>query len=170
MSFTCSMPLALLVQQDTDPFQVITNFLESPILRIAGQLVLLLFVVLWLALVYWTYTDASRRGALKVLWGLVAVVFPYVGTLIYLIVRPPEFLDESRERELETAILERELRNSIHLCPNCRNLVEKDYLICPVCNWELKKMCVNCEKPLNMEWDTCPYCGTNQRSGKRIIY
>ena len=72
-----------------DPFQVISDFLESPILRISGQLVALLFVVLWLALVYWTYTDATRRGSIRLLWGLVAVIFPYVGTLVYLIVRPP---------------------------------------------------------------------------------
>jgi RNA polymerase subunit RPABC4/transcription elongation factor Spt4 len=103
------------------------------------------------------------------LWGLVAVIFPYVGTLIYLIVRPHEYLDESRERELETAVLERELRDSVLLCPNCRNMVEKDYLICPTCQWELKKSCVNCDRPLNMEWETCPYCATNQRSGKTTI-
>lgn len=160
--------LFLLQARDSDPFQIITNFLESPVLRIGGQLVLLLFVALWIALVYWTYTDANRRGALSILWGIVAVIFPYVGTLIYLIVRPPEYLAESRERELELAVLERELRSNIHLCPNCRNLVEKDFLICPVCNWELKKPCVNCERPMNMEWETCPYCGTDQRSGKKI--
>ncbi|HEX5848994.1 MAG TPA: PLDc N-terminal domain-containing protein, partial [Rubrobacter sp.] len=88
-----------------DPFQMVSDFLASPILRISGQLVALLFVVLWLALVYWTFADATRRGAVRILWGLVAVVFPYVGTLIYLIVRPHEYLDESRERELETAVL-----------------------------------------------------------------
>ena len=164
-------PFALLLQgQDTDPFQVITNFLESPILRIASQLVLLLFIILWIALVYWTYTDAARRGAMSIFWGIVAVIFPYLGTLIYLIVRPPEFLAESRERELELAVLERELRNNIHLCPNCRNLVERDYIICPVCNWELKKPCVNCERPLNMEWEICPYCGTEQRTGKKMSW
>jgi len=152
-----------------DPFQVISDFLASPILRISGQLVVLLFVVLWLALVYWTFVDATRRGAIRLLWGLVAVVFPYVGTLIYLIVRPHEYLDDSRERELETAVLERELRNSVLLCPNCRNMVEKDFLICPSCQWELKKSCVNCDRPMNMEWGTCPYCGTDQRSGKTII-
>jgi len=151
-----------------DPFQVISDFLASPILRISGQLVVLLFVVLWLALVYWTFVDATRRGAIRLLWGLVAVVFPYVGTLIYLIVRPHEYLDDSRERELETAVLERELRNSVLLCPNCRNMVEKDYLICPSCQWELKKSCVNCDRPLNIEWGTCPYCGTDQRSDKTI--
>jgi RNA polymerase subunit RPABC4/transcription elongation factor Spt4 len=164
-------PVALLLQgQDTDPFRIITDFLESPILRIAGQLVLLLFVVLWIALVYWTYKDAGRRGSISILWGIVAVIFPYLGTLIYLIVRPPEYLAESRERELELAVLERELRNSIHLCPNCRNLVERDYLICPVCNWELKKPCINCERPVNMEWETCPYCGTDQRTGKKMSW
>ena len=164
-------PAALVLQgQDPDPFQVITNFLESPILRIASQLVLLLIIIFWLALVYWTYTDARRRGALSIFWGIVAVIFPYLGTLIYLIVRPPEYLAESRERELELAVLERELRDNIHLCPNCRNLVERDYIICPVCNWELKKSCANCEKPLNMEWETCPYCATDQRTGKKMSW
>ncbi len=56
------MSVLLAFQQDPDPFQIISNFLESPILRISGQLVLLLFVVLWVSLVYWTYADASRRG------------------------------------------------------------------------------------------------------------
>ncbi len=159
-----------LLPQGSDPFQVISNFLDSPILRISGQLVVLLFVVLWVALVYWTYTDAGRRGATSLLWGIVAVVFPYVGTLIYLIVRPPEYLDESRERELETAVLERELRNNTLLCPNCRNLVEKEFLICPTCAWELKKPCINCDRPLNQEWGLCPYCGTDQRSGKKMAW
>ena len=164
------VPTGLLWQQDADPFQIISDFLASPFLRISGQLIVLLFVVLWIALVYWTYTDAARRGAMRILWGIVAVVFPYIGTLIYLIVRPPEYLDDSRERELETAILERELRSSINLCPNCRNMVEKDYLICPTCSWELKKPCLHCERPLNQEWGLCPYCGTDQRSGKRMTW
>jgi RNA polymerase subunit RPABC4/transcription elongation factor Spt4 len=163
------MSLSLALQQDPDPFQIISDFLESPILRISGQLVLLLFVVLWVSLVYWTFTDASRRGAMRLLWGFVAFVFPFFGTLVYLIVRPHEYLEESRERELELAVLERELRNSVHLCPNCRSMIETDYLICPSCTWELKKACIKCDKPLNMEWGMCPYCGTDQRSGKSII-
>ena len=56
-----SIPV-LFAQQDSDPFRIITDFLLSPFLRILGQLVLLLFVVVWVALVYWTYTDAGRRG------------------------------------------------------------------------------------------------------------
>lgn len=162
--------LALLLQQDSDPFQIISDFLSSPILRIAGQLLLLLTAVLWLALVYWTYTDARRRGTLAILWGIIAVIFPFLGTLVYLIVRPPEYELDARERELELAVLERELRSRVLLCPNCRALVEKDYLICPECNWELKKPCIECEKPLDHNWQTCPYCGTDQQSGKKMSW
>jgi RNA polymerase subunit RPABC4/transcription elongation factor Spt4 len=160
----------LLLQGDPNPFQIVTDFLNSPVLRISGQLLILVTVILWIALVYWTYTDAGRRGAVAILWGIVAVVFPFIGTLVYLIVRPPEYALDARERELELAVLERELRNRVLLCPNCRALVERDYLICPECDWELKKPCIECEKPLNMDWDTCPYCGTNQQSGKKMSW
>lgn len=160
--------LALLLQQDSDPFQIISDFLGSPILRIAGQLLILLTIILWLALVYWTYTDARRRGSLAILWGIIAVIFPFLGTLVYLIVRPPEYELDARERELELAVLERELRSRALHCPNCRALVEKDYLICPECHLELKKPCVECEKPLDNSWETCPYCGTDQQTGKKM--
>ena len=162
--------LISLSQQDTNPFQIISDFLSSPLLRIAGQLLLLLTAIFWLALVYWTYTDARRRGTFAVLWGIVAVIFPFLGTLIYLIVRPPEYELEARERELEVAVLERELRNRVLLCPNCRAFVEKDFLICPECNWELKKPCIECERPLEQGWNTCPYCGTDQETGKKMSW
>ena len=152
-----------LLQTDPDPFRLISDFLHSTYLRLGLWFVASFFAVLWLSLVYWTFTDAGRRGAMRFYWGVVALVFPFVGTLIYLIVRPPEYLLDSRERELELAVLERELRQRVELCSNCRSLVEKDYLLCPECGWDLKKSCENCRKPLQLNWRTCPYCGTKQR-------
>lgn len=160
-----SLPPLLL---QSDPFQLIQDFLNSPVLKITGRLIGLLFIILWLSLVYWTIADASRRGAMRIFWGLVAILFPFLGTLIYLIVRPPEYELDRRERELELAVLERDLRNRVLLCPNCRAIVERDYFICPECSWELKKPCLNCEKPLDLNWPTCPYCKANQRTGKRV--
>lgn len=157
---------APVILQSTDPFKVIRNILESPILRIAGQLLLLLIGILWLALVYWTFADARRRGAIWPLWGIIAIIFPFLGTLVYLIVRPPEYALDARERELELAVLEQDLRNRVVLCPNCRSIVQSDYLICPECNWELKKPCVYCERPLDLKWKICPFCTTDQRTGK----
>ncbi len=163
-------PVFALLQRDSDPFQLISDFLGSPIIRIGTQLLILLAIVLWFALVYWTYTDARRRGTAAILWGIVAVIFPFVGSLVYLIVRPPEYELDARERELELAVLERELRSRVLLCPNCRTLVEKDFLVCPACNWELKKPCIECERPLDLNWKTCPYCGTNQETGKKMSW
>ncbi len=158
--------MSLLLQTDSDPFQVVDELLSSPLLTLGLRLVALFFVVLWLALVYWTGADAGRRGAAKFFWGFVALVFPYIGTLIYLIVRPPEYLLDHRERELELAVLERELERRIDLCPSCRSIVEKEYLLCPECSWNLKKPCENCQKPLHLNWDVCPYCATTQREKK----
>ena len=156
------MNLAIL-QTDGDPFQVINDFLGSPLLTLGLRLVALFFGILWLALVYWTFTDADRRGAMRWYWGAAALIFPFIGTLIYVIVRPPEYVADSRERELELAVLERELKSRVDLCPNCRSVVESDYLLCPECGWDLKRPCENCARPLRLEWATCPYCATAQR-------
>lgn len=153
---------AYLLQTDPDPFRVVDDLLSSPYLTIGFRLVLFFFVVLWLSLAYWTFADAGRRGTVRFFWGIVALVFPFIGTLIYLIVRPPEYVLDSRERELELAVLERELRQRVNLCPNCRSVVERDYLLCPECGWDLKKPCANCGKPLHLNWRTCPYCATVQ--------
>src|ERR671926_1917027 len=72
-------------------------------LNLVVNLLVLFLVVIWLALVYWTYSDARRRIADPMLVGCatVASFFPFVGTIVYMIVRPPEYLDDVRERELE---------------------------------------------------------------------
>src|SRR5437016_12239477 len=79
--------------------------------NLAVNLLILFLVVIWLALVYWTYADARRRIDDPMLVGCAAAasLFPFVGTLIYMIVRPPEFLDDVRERELEMQAAEARL-------------------------------------------------------------
>ena len=154
--------LFYLLQTDPDPFRFLDDLLSSPYLTIGFRLVLFFFVVLWLALAYWTFADAGRRGTVRFFWGIVALLFPFIGTLIYVIVRPPEYALDSRERELELAVLEKELRQRVALCPSCRSVVEKDYLLCPECGWDLKVPCRSCGKPLDLNWGTCPYCAAVQ--------
>ncbi len=157
-----AMVYLLLQEEDKDLFQTINDFLNSPVLAIGFRVVILCFVVLWLALAYWTFADAGRRGTVRFFWGAVALLVPFLGTLIYLIVRPPEYLLDSRERELELAVLEKEVRQRVNLCPRCRSVVEKEFLLCPECGWDLKKPCESCQKPLYLGWNTCPYCATVQ--------
>ncbi len=130
-------------------------------LNLVVNLLLLFLVVLWLALMYWTYSDARRRIEDPMLVGCAAAasLFPFVGTVVYLIVRPPEYLEDVRERELEIAAAEARLNSADHLaCPYCDFEVEKTFLRCPSCLRRLKQPCQTCGKPLDPRWKICPYC------------
>jgi hypothetical protein len=129
--------------------------------NLAIDLLILCLVVIWLALVYWTYADARRRIGDPMLIGCAtaASFFPFIGTIVYMIVRPPEFLDDVRERELEMQAAEARLAElGYHLCPHCDFEVEKDFLRCPNCMRKLKDPCNTCGKPLDPRWRICPFC------------
>jgi hypothetical protein len=135
--------------------------IHNSALRLAVELVILFLVVIWLALIYWTYADARRRIADPLLIGCATLAsgFPYVGTIVYMIVRPPEYLDDVRERELEMQAAEARLAElGYHLCPHCDFEVEKDFLRCPNCMRKLKDPCHACGRPLDPMWKVCPFC------------
>jgi hypothetical protein len=135
--------------------------IHNSTLRLVVELLILVLVVIYLALIYWTYADARRRIADPMLIGCAtaASLFPYVGTLVYMIVRPPEYLDDVRERELEMQAAEARLAEvGFHLCPHCDHEVEKDFLRCPNCMRKLKDPCTTCGKPLDPSWKICPFC------------
>src|SRR5215211_4767276 len=135
--------------------------IENDGLNLAVNLLLLFLVVIWLALIYWTFADARRRIADPLLVGCAtaAALFPFVGTIVYLIVRPPEYLEDVRERELEIAAAEARLANLEHVhCQYCGFEVEKDFLRCPSCLRRLKEPCATCSRPLDPRWKICPYC------------
>jgi hypothetical protein len=130
-------------------------------LNLAINLLILLLVIVWLALVYWTYADARRRIEDPMLIGCAAAasLFPFAGTVVYMIVRPPEYLEDVRERELEIQAAEARLQQlNFLLCPHCDHEVEKDFLRCPSCLRKLKDPCGTCGKPLDPAWSICPYC------------
>jgi hypothetical protein len=135
--------------------------LDSGGLNTAVKLLILFLVVIWLALIYYTYMDARRRIAdpMLIACATAASLFPFVGTIVYMIVRPPEYLDDVRERELEMQAAEARLHQMDYLlCPHCDHEVEKDFLRCPHCLRKLKASCGTCSKPLDPEWKLCPYC------------
>src|ERR1035437_10349915 len=137
--------------------------IESSGLSLAVDLVLLFVVVLYLALIYWTYADARRRIVDPVMVGCAtaASLFPFVGTIVYMILRPPEYLEDVRERELEMHAAEARLHELDHaLCPHCDYRIERDFVRCPSCLRKLKERCVSCSRPLDQAWTICPYCET----------
>jgi hypothetical protein len=132
-------------------------------LNLVANLFVMALVVVWLALIVWTYLDASRRIKDPVLVACAtgASLFPYIGTFVYSILRPPEFLDDAKERALEIRAAELRVRQLSEMsCPNCRYPTEKSYLRCPNCQRRLKDPCESCGKPVDPRWALCPYCET----------
>jgi hypothetical protein len=130
-------------------------------LNLAVTLFVLMIVVVWLALIVYTYLDARRRisDPFLVACATIGSFFPYIGTAVYAIVRPPEFLEDAHERELEIRAAELRVRQLTEAsCPSCEYPVEKNYLRCPQCQRRLKDPCPSCGKPVDPRWALCPYC------------
>jgi hypothetical protein len=127
----------------------------------AVSVLILVLIVIWAALVFWTYADARRRidDPMLVACAAAASLFPFVGTIVYMIVRPPEYLEDVRLRDLEMTAAEARLANlDYQLCPHCDYEVKADYLRCPSCMRKLKDSCFSCGKPIDPTWKLCPYC------------
>jgi hypothetical protein len=121
-----------------------------------------LVVLLWLATAFWTVKDARHRIEepwLVALAGLLGLV-PFLGPFLYLFLRPAEYIEDRRERELEMRVFEERLAERDLRCPVCRGRVDSSFLVCPVCATRLKQACGECGSPLEPIWQACPYCAT----------
>ena len=142
-------------------FSGIHSFFHSSTWSVVQTLGLIFIVVLWGATVFWVRKDALRRIARPRLI-LLATVFgavpPFLGPLIYMLFRPPEYLEDVRERDLEIKAIEQRL--GARECPVCRAEVADEFLVCPVCTTKLRQACASCARPLEQAWQVCPYCET----------
>lgn len=160
----------------TETTESASSFFDSPWWRFTTMMAKAMLVAMWLALVFWTYKDARRRITDPLMIGVAvatSLIFPYVGTLFYVILRPPEYLEDVLERDLEIRAREQELVGGANRCPACRNPVRDEFLVCPKCRRELKVACASCDKPLEPSWKICPYCatevGSTARKAKAVI-
>jgi hypothetical protein len=143
-------------------FGSVHNFFHSSTWYVIRNLAILLVLVFWVATIYWVHKDARRRIADPLLvWVSTALgILPFIGPLIYMLFRPPEYLEDVRERALEIKAIEKRLGARDLHCPVCRAEVDEDFLVCPVCTTKLRQSCVTCSRPLETLWQVCPYCET----------
>jgi len=148
---------------DDDLFGGFNDFFDSGTWLVIRNLALFFVAVFWLATAYWVYKDARRRiedpwlVAMATVLGLVP---PFLGPIIYMFFRPPEYLEDVRERELEIRAMEERLTQEELRCPVCDAEVETSFLVCPVCTTKLRQACSSCRAPLEPLWQVCPYCET----------
>jgi hypothetical protein len=142
-------------------FNNVHDFFHSGTWLVMRNLSIFFVVVFWLAVGYWVYKDARRRIEdpwLVIMATVLGLIPPFVGALVYMLFRPPEYLEDVRERELEIRAMEERLSLRDLQCPVCRAEIEPSFLVCPVCTTRLKQSCASCGKPLEAMWQVCPYC------------
>jgi hypothetical protein len=128
---------------------------------LAARFVFAYIVILWLALVYWTFRDISRRSTdYAVILSasmLVAVTF-LPGYWLYLILRPRMTLAERSEERFRKSLFADYRATSV--CPACDERLRDDFLICPSCQKAVREPCGSCARALLASWKNCPYCGS----------
>jgi RNA polymerase subunit RPABC4/transcription elongation factor Spt4 len=118
--------------------------------------------LLWIALAFWMVRDARRRTP-SIIFGIFAFVIglglPFIGALIYLVVRPPLTIDEERALALEEqALTELPDETGSRPCPTCGRDIESEFVICPYCRTQFARRCLSCQRWLRLGWRICPYC------------
>ena len=149
----------------------VNDFFSSRAWIVARNLGLLFVVVFWLATAFWVFKDARRRIEDKWLVATataLGLVPPFLGAFIYMLFRPPEYLEDVRERGLEIRAIEKRLGEG--RCPVCRADVEPTFLICPVCTTRLRQACTVCKAPLEPSWQVCPHCETPAEPAEAVEF
>ena len=88
-----------------------------------------------------------------------ASLFPFVGTIVYMIVRPPEYLDDVRERELEMQAAEARLHAArLPALPALRRTDREATSCAARAACASSRTRARLRKPLDPQWRICPYC------------
>jgi len=152
--------LLVAANDSSDPFGSIKDFFKSSTWHFITLMFWFFVAVIWISCAFWIFKDARRRIDDKIVIAvavLTGVVFGPFGLLVYSIVRPPEYLADAHERELEMRTMERVLADEAR-CPFCKTRVKDDYLVCPNCMRRLRDVCTSCRRPVDPAWKVCPYC------------
>jgi RNA polymerase subunit RPABC4/transcription elongation factor Spt4 len=104
----------------------------------------------------------SRDAFAQFLAALMVLVLGPFGVILYFILRPRESLAEKYERSLEEEALLQDIEER-QICPGCKQPIQPDYRLCPICHTHLRTPCVHCSRLIHPRWDLCPYCGQSQK-------
>jgi hypothetical protein len=148
-----------------DPGKIWNDFINNPIVGLAGQLIVIYAVLLWLGTAYWAFRDMQARTENPILPYFAAALIIFFtpllflfAVILYLIIRPRETLAEVYERSLAEESLLAEVEKN-ELCPVCRDRVDDDWLVCPNCRTRLHRVCPSCNRLADPSWPLCAYCG-----------
>jgi tetratricopeptide (TPR) repeat protein len=79
--------------------------------------------------------------------------------LVLILVLKKVFLPTEEEKKATMRRMGKATVKTVSECPNCHEIVEKEWVLCPQCGTSLPRLCANCGKPLTVRADKCMNCG-----------
>lgn len=119
----------------------------------------------WIAMGIWTFHDIRQRTRdwlVIILAVALVLIFPLIGLLLYLMIRPKATLADVYDRALEEEALLRELEQT-QACHSCGVPVKDVWVYCPNCHNQLQHTCPSCGNLARNEWEICVFCGAAQQ-------
>ena len=115
-------------------------------------------IALYVLSVVYVFIDARRRGASAyVAWGIIASSRLWASSLP----GPAPALLRGRPRGAGAGYgPARAPACPVWHLPQCGAPIEKDFVVCPVCDTQVRNVCPSCHRPLDAHWKVCPYCRT----------
>jgi tetratricopeptide (TPR) repeat protein len=117
--------------------------------------------------------ESVNQQFIMILIILNAIALALEGVLLVLLfVLKKEFLPTEEEIKATMRRMGKATVKTVSECPNCHEIVEKEWILCPQCGTALPRLCANCGKPLSERADKCMNCGAiieKQESIKRNI-
>ena len=133
----------------------------GPLLDVLKWVFGIYFVLLWMATVIWTYRDIHARheeALLQVLAVSMALLMPFAGLGVYMMLRPRQTISDRYERSLEEEYLRHDIEEQF-VCPQCQRGIDHEFILCPHCHTALRRRCISCDHVIDLTWSICPYCG-----------
>jgi len=125
----------------------------------------------WIAMGIWAFNDIrsrSRDWLAIVLACALVLIFPIVGIVLYMMIRPKDTLSDVYDRALEEEALLRELEGTI-ACDRCGIPVKEAWVYCPNCHEQLQHACPTCGNLARNEWEICVFCGNAQQPAPATV-
>lgn len=146
------------------------NFMGSDTFGVVKIAAIAYFGLLWLAIIIWVTKDSLQRSTSILFQAfsiLLNILIPFLGVLLYLIIRPGKTRMEHYYEDLERQVLEGEETVDQNTCGKCLTPADKEYNFCPNCGENLKKTCVRCKKSFPVVWNICPFCGKDNKDASK---
>jgi tetratricopeptide (TPR) repeat protein len=100
----------------------------------------------------------------------ICAIFLAIEFLIFILiyVRRKAFMPTAEEIQEAMKKVSGPTVKTVSECPNCREIIEKDWASCPQCGTRLPRHCANCGFELLTKTEKCPNCGVTVEKAETV--